>query len=72
MGTQHSPKLPGPHHPITIEPTRGRVTVRLGERTIADTQRALVMHESSLPPVQYIPRSDVDMLLLERTSHATY
>ena len=30
------------------------------------------MREAAYPPVQYIPRQDVDMSLLERTSHATY
>ena len=72
MATQRTPKIPGPDHPITIEPTPGRVTVRLGERTIADSPSALTMRESDLPLVQYIPRSDVDMSLLERTSHATH
>lgn len=72
MATQRTPKVPGPEHPITLEPTQGRVTVTFGERTIAQTQNALVMRESDLPPVQYIPRSDVDMSLLERTTHATY
>ena len=72
MATQRTPKIPGPDHPITLEPTRGRVIVRFGDRIIADTQNALVMRESDLLPVQYIPRKDVDMSLLERTSHATY
>lgn len=72
MEMQRTPKIPGPDHPIALAPTPQRVVVRLGERSIADTPSALVMHESNYPPVQYIPRSDVDMSLLERTSHATY
>jgi uncharacterized protein (DUF427 family) len=30
------------------------------------------MREGSHPPVQYIPRADVDMTLLSRTDHASY
>ena len=65
-------KLPGPNHPITIEPNAKRVVVTLGGRVVADTRAALTMHESNHPPVQYIPRGDVDLSLLERTAHATY
>jgi uncharacterized protein (DUF427 family) len=65
-------KTPGPDHPITIERNRGRVVVSVGSRVIADTRAALTLREASYPPVQYIPRKDVDMSLLERTQHATY
>ena len=33
---------------------------------------ALTLQESTYPPVQYIPREDVDMTRLARTTHATY
>ena len=36
------------------------------------TREALTLREASYPPVQYIPRKDVDMTLLARTDHATY
>jgi uncharacterized protein (DUF427 family) len=65
-------KAPGPEHPITIAPNHNRVIVTAGGRVVADTTRALTLHEATLPPVQYILRSDVDMSLLERTTHATY
>ena len=65
-------KVPGPEHPITIERNPARVVVSLAGRVIADSCSALTLHEASLPAVQYIPRSDVDMSLLERTAHATY
>ena len=58
-------------HPIRIEPRRGRVIVRLGAHTVADTTRALSLHEASYPPVTYIPRVDVDMSLLAASDHAT-
>ncbi|PFH12457.1 uncharacterized protein (DUF427 family) [Collimonas sp. PA-H2] len=65
-------KIPGPDHPISITPNAARVVVTLGGRVIADTRKALTLQEAAYPAVQYIPREDVDMTLLERTEHATY
>ena len=65
-------KIPGPDHPITIQFNPARVVVSVGDRVVADTCNALTMREASLPAVQYIPRMDVDMSLLQRTDHATY
>ena len=65
-------KIPGPDHPISIEANPSRVTVRAGGRVIADTREALILREASYPPVQYIPRRDVDMSALTRSSHTTY
>jgi len=65
-------KVPGPDHPITIKANPLRVIVSVGGRTVADTREALTLHEAAYAAVQYIPRKDVDMSLLERTDHATY
>ena len=65
-------KIPSPDHPITLEPNNARVVVTLAGRVIADTRGALTLREASYPAVQYIPRKDVDMTLLERTSHESY
>jgi uncharacterized protein (DUF427 family) len=65
-------KLPGPDHPISIEPHPQRVRVTFNGRTVADTTRALALREAKYPPVFYIPREDADMAVLERTSHATH
>ncbi len=67
-----SMKQPGPDHPITIEPNPARVTVSVTGRIVADTRRAMTLREASYPPVQYIPRKDVDMTLLEPSDHQTY
>jgi uncharacterized protein (DUF427 family) len=64
--------VPGPDHPITIERNPARVVVTVGGRVIADTRSALTLREASYPPVQYIPRSDVDLSALRRTDHASY
>lgn len=65
-------KIPGPDHPISIEPTRGRVIVRVAGKVVADSTSALTLREASYPPVQYIPRKDVDAAMLQRTDHHTY
>jgi len=65
-------KIPGPDHPITIERNTHRIVVTVAGRVVADTRAALTLREASYPPVQYIPRKDVDTALLERTDHSTY
>jgi len=65
-------KIPGPDHPITITPTKGRVTVTVNGKGVADTHEALTLKEAAYSPVQYVPRKDVDMTQLQRTSHQTY
>jgi uncharacterized protein (DUF427 family) len=65
-------RIPGPDHPIAIKPNPKRVKVSIGDRVIADTHSALTLREAQYPPVQYIPRQDVDMSVAERTSHASH
>ncbi|HEY0791788.1 MAG TPA: DUF427 domain-containing protein [Chthoniobacterales bacterium] len=65
-------KIPGPDHPITIEPNPARIVISLKDRVIADTRNALTLREADYPPVQYVPRKDVDLSLLERTEHASH
>jgi len=65
-------KIPGPDHPIAIERNPNLVVVRVAGRVVADTSEALTLREASYPAVQYVPRKDVNMMLLERTEHATY
>ena len=64
--------VPGPDHPITVEPTKARVVVKAGGRVIADSRDAYTLQESTYPAVQYIPLADVDASVLERTDHETY
>jgi uncharacterized protein (DUF427 family) len=64
--------LPGPGHPITVEPSDVRVVVRVGSTVVADTRSALTLRESDYPAVHYLPREDVDMSLLERSVQESY
>jgi uncharacterized protein (DUF427 family) len=70
--TERLIKIPGPDHPITVEPNSNRVTVMLGGKVIADTTNALTLREAGYPAVHYIPRNDVDMTALSRTDTQTY
>ena len=63
---------PGADHPISVRPNANRVVIDFGGRVIGDTREALILSEASYPPVQYIPRKDVDMTLLTRTERMTY
>ena len=65
-------KIPGPHHPISIDANPSRVVVTVGGKVIADTRDALTLREASYPAVQYIPRRDVDMAALTCSEHTTY
>src|ERR1700739_297023 len=65
-------KIPGPDHPISIDAHPSRGVVKVGEKIIADTSDGLTLREASYPPVQYIPRRDVDMAALTRSEHTTY
>jgi uncharacterized protein (DUF427 family) len=58
-------------HTITTEPTTDRVRVVHAGETIAESTRALVLHETGLPPRYYLPPEDVRMDLLEFTDFST-
>ncbi|WP_454692357.1 DUF427 domain-containing protein [Achromobacter aloeverae] len=65
-------KVPGPDHPIEIHPAKKHIVVTAAGRVVADTDSALMLQEASYPPVYYIPRADVDMSQLLRSTHVTY
>lgn len=64
-------KNPSPDHPISVRKNPKRVIITVAGMVIADTVQALTLQEATYPAVQYIPRKDVDMALLERTDNAT-
>ncbi len=55
-----------------IEPVTKHLQVEFNDVTIADSTRAVVMRETRLAPVYYIPREDVRMDLLHRTELHTH
>ena len=65
-------KQPDPDHPISIARNDKRVRVSFAGKVIADSTRALTLREADYPPVNYIPRADVDLAALARTAHASH
>ena len=68
-----------PEHRVSTRPSQARVQVSFKGEVIADTREALALHESTgegkktvAPVVYYIPRKDVRMDRLVRSSHRTY
>jgi class 3 adenylate cyclase/uncharacterized protein (DUF427 family) len=57
---------------VRIEPYSKRLRIIFNEVLIADTTRALVLHETRHAPTFYIPWDDVRPGHLERTAHRTY
>jgi len=65
-----------PRHRVSTQPAARRVQVRYQGEVIADSGRALEMHETHegsvvAPLVYYLPRQDVRMERLARSSHQT-
>ena len=65
-------RIPGPDHPISVTHAGSTVRVTVRDRVIAESSRAFRLEEAEYPPVYYVPRADVDMSLLVRTTHSTY
>ena len=69
-------KYPG--HSVTTRPSHARVQVLFKGEVIADTRDAVELHETQssnhvlAPVVYYVPRKDVKMDRLARTSHKTH
>ncbi len=61
-----------PDHFVEFAPSPKRIRVKFGGETIADTTRALILHERNHVPVYYLPRDDVAMDHLVRTDHSTH
>jgi uncharacterized protein (DUF427 family) len=65
-------KEPGPDHPISINKLGNRVRVTFNGELVADSSGALGLDEATIPTVVYVPRSDVNMDVMSKTSHTTY
>lgn len=61
-----------PDHRIETKPAKQRVRVTYNGEVIADSGDAIVMQENKYPPVYYLPRKDVKMDRLVRSSHRTH
>lgn len=65
----------GPAHRLYAHPTPRRVRALFADETVFDTTDGVLLHETGLLPVLYVPESDFDAQLLEpteRTSHCPF
>jgi len=60
------------YHRIDIRQTSRHLTVRQGDRTIADSTRPLALYESGFAPRWYVPRADVDASALAPAQGQTF
>lgn len=58
--------------PPRVEPARRPVRVEFGGRTVAESDRALRVLETSHPPVYYIPLEDVEAEVLQPSARTSY
>ena len=61
-----------PEYQIEFEPAGQRVHVVFNGVTVADSRKAMVLRETRLAPVYYLPRDDVRMDLMEPTDYRTH
>jgi uncharacterized protein (DUF427 family)/class 3 adenylate cyclase len=57
---------------IRFEPSPRRVRVEFNGTWIADSRRALILHETRQAPAYYFPREDVKLDLFRKTEHVTH
>jgi uncharacterized protein (DUF427 family) len=62
---------PPPGWALYLEPTLKRIRVEVGGETIADSRRAMLLHESGLQPIYYFPPEDVRSDVLEASDRHT-
>ena len=63
---------PEPGYEIRFEPCTKRVRVEFNGQWVADSSRAIVLHETRASPMHYFPAEDVRMDYLEKTQHHTH
>ncbi|MES2145206.1 MAG: DUF427 domain-containing protein [Pseudomonadota bacterium] len=56
---------------ITLQPAVGTHVVRAGKTVIGTTKRAVELREGTYGLVHYVPRDDIDMTRLERSTRTT-
>jgi uncharacterized protein (DUF427 family) len=65
-------RIEGPAHKLLMHQFPRRVRARFGGQTVVDTERAVLLHETGLPPQVYVPAEDIRAGLIQPTGHHTY
>ena len=64
--------IDGPPHKLLLHPFPRRVRAEFAGRTVLDTRRGFLLHESNLLPVLYVPEADLDAGALVPSDHTTH
>jgi uncharacterized protein (DUF427 family) len=65
-------RIEGPAHKLLMHEFPRRVRAVFGRQTVVDTNRAVLLHETGLPPQVYVPIEDIRADLIQPTEHHTY
>ncbi|HXV93328.1 MAG TPA: DUF427 domain-containing protein [Pseudonocardia sp.] len=64
--------IDGPAHKLLMHPFPRRVRAVFAGRTVLDTRRGALLHETALLPRLYVPEADIDLSLFEPSDHTTH
>ena len=64
--------LDGPQHKLLFSPFPRRMRAVFGGETVFDTDRGMLLHESNILPVLYVPVEDVRFDLLSKTDRSSH
>jgi uncharacterized protein (DUF427 family) len=64
--------IDGPAHRLFFEPFPRRIRAVLGDRTVLDTVRGHLLHETNILPVLYVPIEDIDADALQPSDKSTH
>ncbi|MGH3566093.1 MAG: DUF427 domain-containing protein, partial [Pseudonocardia sp.] len=64
--------LDGPPHKLLMHPFPRRVRAEFAGRTVLDTRRGLLLHETALLPRFYVPETDLDDSAFVAAGHTTH
>ncbi len=65
-------RIEGPAHRLLMHEFPRRVRARFGGETVADTTRAVLLHETGIAPQVYVPLDDIRADLITPTEHHTF
>lgn len=61
-----------PDHKVILKPAGRRVTIRLGDTVVAESDDAVLCEETGHDPVYYLPMTDIRADLFRPTAKSTY
>lgn len=64
--------IDGPPHKLLMHPFPRRVRAEFAGRTVLDSRRGFLVHESNLLPALYVPEQDLDPSVLVPSEHTTH